>query len=115
MPGLTWSLMTVLVGADLQLIGGQSASDVSHVHKGTHGGGCQYFLPGPRLPSQPQITHADALSIVCYVNLRLTLLKSFLFCKSSLPQPFLFLLQDSLYGFPILFTVTSEHIRLFTF
>ena len=42
-------------------------------------------------------------------------LKSFLFCKSSLPQPFLFLLQDSLYGFPRLFTVTSEHIRLFTF
>ena len=41
--------------------------------------------------------------------------KSFLFCKSSLPQPFLFLLQDSLYGFPRLFTVTSEHIRLFTF
>ena len=34
---------------------------------------------------------------------------------SSLPQPFLFLLQDSLYGFPRLFTVTSEHIRLFTF
>jgi len=32
-----------------------------------------------------------------------------------LTQPFLFLLQDSLYGFPILFTVTSEHIRLFTF
>jgi len=23
--------------------------------------------------------------------------------------------QDSLYGFPRLFTVTSEHIRLFTF
>ena len=65
--------MTVLVGADLQLVGGQSASDVSHVHKGTHGGGCQYFLPGPRLPSQPQITHADALSIACYENLRLTL------------------------------------------
>ena len=42
-------------------------------------------------------------------------LKSFLFCKSSLPQPFLFLLQDSLYGFPRLFTVTSEHIRIFTF
>ena len=42
-------------------------------------------------------------------------LKSFLFCKSSLPQSFLFLLQDSLYGFPKLFTVTSEHIRLFTF
>ena len=35
--------------------------------------------------------------------------------KSSLPQPFLFLLQDSLYGFPRLFTVTSEHIRLFYF
>ena len=25
------------------------------------------------------------------------------------------LFQDSLYGFPILFTVTSEHIRLSTF
>jgi len=33
----------------------------------------------------------------------------------SLPQPFLFLLQDSLYGFPRLFTLTSEHILLFTF
>jgi len=42
-------------------------------------------------------------------------LKSVLFCESSLPQPFLFLLQDSLYGFPRLFTATSEHIRLFTF
>ena len=42
-------------------------------------------------------------------------LKSFLFCESSLPQPFLCLLQDSLYGFPRLFTATSEHIRLFTF
>jgi len=42
-------------------------------------------------------------------------LKSFLFCKSSLLQPFLFLLLDSLYGFPRLFTVTSEHIRLFYF
>jgi len=42
-------------------------------------------------------------------------LKSFLFCKSSLPQPFLSLLQDSLYGFPRLFTATSEHIRLFYF
>jgi len=42
-------------------------------------------------------------------------LKSFLFCKSSLPQPFLFLPQVSLYGFPRLFTVTSEHIRLSTF
>jgi len=30
-------------------------------------------------------------------------------------QPFLSLLQDSLYGFPRVFTVTSEHIRLFTF
>ena len=37
------------------------------------------------------------------------------FCKSSLQQPFLFLLQVSLYGFPRLFTVTSEHIRLFYF
>ena len=42
-------------------------------------------------------------------------LKSVLFCESSLPQPFLCLLQDSLYGFPRLFTATSEHIRLFTF
>jgi len=42
-------------------------------------------------------------------------LKPFLFCKSSLPHPFLFLIQVSLYGFPRLFTVTSEHIRLFTF
>ena len=42
-------------------------------------------------------------------------LKSFLFCKSSLPHPFLFLIQVSLYGFPRLFTVTSEHVRLFTF
>ena len=40
---------------------------------------------------------------------------SFLFCKSSLPHLFLFLIQYSLYGFPRLFTVTSEHIRLFTF
>ena len=39
-------------------------------------------------------------------------LKSFLFCKSSLPHPFLFFIQVSLYGFPRLFTVTSEHIRL---
>jgi len=42
-------------------------------------------------------------------------LKSSLLCESSLPQPFLCLLQDSLYGFPRLFTATSEHIRLFTF
>ena len=49
-------------------------------------------------------------------SLELTLwCPSFLFCKSSLPQPFLFLLQDSLYGFPRLFTVTSEHIHLFYF
>ena len=41
-------------------------------------------------------------------------LNPFFFCKSSLPQPFLFLLQDSLYGFPRLFTVISEHISLFT-
>ena len=34
-----------------------------------------------------------------------SLLKSFLFCKSSLPQPFLFLIQVSLYWFPRLFTL----------
>ena len=32
-------------------------------------------------------------------------LKSFLFCKSCLPQPFLFLIRVSLYGFPRLFTL----------
>jgi len=39
-------------------------------------------------------------------------LKTFLFCKSFPPQPFLFLLQDSLHGFPrlLVFTVISEHI-----
>ena len=37
-------------------------------------------------------------------------LKTFLFCKSFPLQPFLFLLQDSLNGFPRLFTVISEHI-----
>jgi len=36
-------------------------------------------------------------------------LKTFLFCKSFPPHPFLFLLQDSLPGFPRLFTVISEH------
>jgi len=34
-------------------------------------------------------------------------LKTFLFCKSFPLQPFLFLLQDALHGFPRLFTVTS--------
>jgi len=37
-------------------------------------------------------------------------LKTFLFCKSFPPQPSLFLLRDSLHGFPRLFTVISEHI-----
>ena len=37
-------------------------------------------------------------------------LKTFLFCKSFPPQYFLFLLPDSLHGFPGLFTVISEHI-----
>ena len=40
---------------------------------------------------------------------------SFFFCTSSLPQPFLFLFQDSLYGFLRLFTVTSELSSFFTF
>jgi len=35
--------------------------------------------------------------------------------NSTLLYLSVFLLQDSLYGFPRLFTVTSEHIRLFTF
>ena len=42
-------------------------------------------------------------------------LKTSLLCKSFPPQPFLFLLQDSLHGFPRLFTVTSAHIRLYFF
>jgi len=45
-------------------------------------------------------------------------LKTFLFCKSFPPQPFLVLLQDSLHGFPRLFTVISEHaffLLLFSF
>jgi len=37
-------------------------------------------------------------------------LKTFLFCKSFPLQPFLFLLQYSLHGFPGLFTVIFEHI-----
>ena len=37
-------------------------------------------------------------------------LKTFLFCKSFPLQPFLFVLQDSLHGFPRLFTVIYEHI-----
>jgi len=47
------------------------------------------------------------LVIIGIPSLTHSRLKSFLFCKSSLPQPFLFLLQDSLYEFPRLFTVTS--------
>ena len=41
-------------------------------------------------------------------------LKTFLFCKSFLPQPFLFL-RDSLHGFPRLFTVISEHVCFLLF
>ena len=36
-------------------------------------------------------------------------LKTFLFCESFPPQPFLFLLRDSVHGFPRLFTVIPEH------
>ena len=44
-------------------------------------------------------------------------LKSFLFCKSSLPQPFLFLLQDSLYDFPdyLLLLLSISVFLLFSF
>ena len=46
-----------------------------------------------------------------------SMLKSFLFCKSSLPQPFLFVIQVSLYGFPRLFTLllSISVFLLFTF
>jgi len=37
-------------------------------------------------------------------------LKTFVFCKSFPLQPFLFLFQDSLHGFPGLFSVISDHI-----
>ena len=53
------------------------------------------------------------LTITCYSithSLFHSRLKTFLFCKSFPPQPFLFLLQDSLHGFPRLFTVIFEHI-----
>ena len=45
-------------------------------------------------------------------------LKSFLFCKSSLPQPFLFLIQVSLYGFPadcLLLLLSISVFLLFSF
>ena len=42
-------------------------------------------------------------------------LKTFLFCKSFPPQPSLFLLRDSLHGFPRLFTVIYEHICFLLF
>ena len=47
--------------------------------------------------------------------LQLKSYNAFLFCKSFPPQPFLFLLQDSLHGFPRLFTVISEHICFLLF
>ena len=43
------------------------------------------------------------------------MLKTFLFCKSFPPQPFLFVLQNSLPGFSRLFTVISEHICFLLF
>jgi len=48
-------------------------------------------------------------------NTPFTRCKTFLFCKSFPPQPFLFLLQDSLHGFPRLFTFISEHICFMLF
>ena len=50
-------------------------------------------------------------------NTPFTRFKTFLFCKSFPPEPFLFLLRDSLHGFPRLFTFISEHIcfMLFSF
>ena len=42
-------------------------------------------------------------------------LKTSLFCKSFPPQPFLFLFQDSLHGFPRLFTVISYHTYFLLF
>ena len=74
-------------------------------------------------PLHPVSVTEDIISLQSYFyywysithSLFLSRLKSFLFCESSLPQPFLCFLQDSLYGFPRLFTATSEHIRLFTF
>ena len=42
-------------------------------------------------------------------------LKTFLFCKSLPPEPFLLLLRDSLHGLPRLFTVISEHMCFILF
>ena len=77
------------------------------------------------LTLSPAVTRLNTPPLKNYVTVKQPLaritalfhsrLKSFLFCKSFLPRPFLFLLRDSLYGFPRLFTVTSEHIRLFYF
>jgi len=52
---------------------------------------------------------------ICQQSLFHSRLKTFLFCISFPSQPFLFLLQDSLHGFPRLFTVISENICFSTF
>ena len=76
---------------------------------------CEWFSPGWLLPTNNQqsavtaspvrrrTTHRHADHATCNQccsqdlhSLFHSRLKSFLFCKSSLPQPFLFLLQDSL-------------------
>ena len=49
------------------------------------------------------------------VGYRPIVCKTFLFCKYFPPQPFLFLLHDSLHGFPRLFVVISEHICFLLF
>jgi len=67
---------------------------------------CTYRVRGVYLPTV-------ILTITWYFithSLFHSMLKTSLFCKSFLPQPFIFLLQDSLHGFPRLFTVISEHI-----
>jgi len=59
---------------------------------------------------QLQFARCEDVDVSITLSLFHSRLKTFLFRKSFPPQPFLFLLQDSLHGFPGLFTVVSEHI-----
>jgi len=85
------------------------------------------FSHGPRVVRQPRtaeyyrLRSLSASSHTYYYLVFIThslfhsRLKTFLFCKSFPPQPFLFFLHDSLHGFPGLFTVVCEHICFLLF
>ena len=65
-------------------------------------------------PSQPHLYLPTVILTIILYSINQSLfhsrLKTFLFCKSFPLQPFLFLLQESLHGFPRLLSVISEHI-----